>query len=63
MNQTKTNIPETAKAEANLRTAIACIKLGGISKQDIAYATDIPLITIEELFRKHSPEKPSATKG
>lgn len=63
MNQTGTNTLETARTDANLRTAIACIKLGGISKQDIAYATNLPLITIEDLFRKHSLAEQGTPKG
>lgn len=50
---------EKARDEANYNTAIMCIQLGGISKADIAYATNLPLTTIEELYRKH---KPTATK-
>lgn len=55
MSQSVTKPLDEARAEANLRTAIKCIELGGISKQDIAYATDLPLSTIEELCRKHCP--------
>lgn len=53
MNQIADKTLEKAKIEANYRTAITCIQLGGISKEDIAYATNLPLITIEELWRKH----------
>lgn len=55
MNQSVIKSLDEARAEANLSTAIKCIELGGISKQDIAYATDLPLSTIEELYRKHRP--------
>ncbi len=54
MNQSAVKSAEEAKIEANYRTAIRCIQMGGISKSDIAYATNLPLITIEELYRKHS---------
>lgn len=53
MSQSVIKSIEEAKREANYRTAIMCIQLGGISKEDIAYATDLPLITIEDLYRKH----------
>lgn len=53
MSQSAIKSLEEAKREANYRTAIMCIQLGGISKEDIAYATDLPLITIEDLYRKH----------
>lgn len=58
MSQSAIKPVEEAKREANYRTAIMCIQLGGISKEDIAYATDLPLITIEELYRKHNPDIP-----
>lgn len=64
MNRSSVKSAEEAKIEANYRTAIRCIQLGGISKSDIAYATNLPLITIEELYRKHShnaPETPIYT--
>lgn len=53
MSQSAIKSIEEAKREANYSTAIMCIQLGGISKEDIAYATDLPLITIEDLYRKH----------
>ncbi len=59
MNRTAVKSLEEAKIEANYRTAIACIKLGDISRQEIAYATNLPLNTIDELFREYAPTKPN----
>lgn len=59
MSQSAIKSIEEAKREANYRTAIMCIQLGGISKEDIAYATNLPLITIEDLYRKHNPDTPN----
>lgn len=59
MSHSEDFVLEKARTEANYNTAITCIQLGDISKEDIAYATNLPLIIIEELYRKYKPSEPN----